>query len=56
MIQKVFLELQGHLRIVIKQPKELFFLNNPIQSSLMHLHSINIYEVPVLWLALCTVG
>lgn len=53
-IQNVFLELQGHLKIVIRYTKESFFLNNPIfQSSIMHSHSVHTYEVPILYLALC---
>lgn len=46
-IQKAFLELQGHFKIVIRYPKESFFLNNPIfQSSIMHSRSVHTYEVP----------
>lgn len=41
-IQKAFLELQGHLKIVIRYPKESFFFKQfYFQSSIMHSHSIN---------------
>ena len=50
---QAFLELQGHLKIVIKHPKESFFLNNLIQHEIMHSHSTDIYEVSMLCLVPC---
>ena len=53
-IQNAFLELREHLKIVIRYPKESFFLKNSIfQSSIMHSHSVHTDEVPILYLALC---